>query len=147
MAMTTPTPRAGRRSRRDAIRILPTALLLAASAMMTGCAASPRVELPADLPLQTNDQLFAFEWALQREPTVVRAVGRVRPSFNSEFWLTLGLFGVDADGRILSRGTAYVRTDFASRATPFAVELTPAGGETRFELRALEYHFPGLRMN
>jgi hypothetical protein len=126
-------------------RVLPAVALLLAS--LAGCAPGARIDLPPDLPLRTNDQFFAFQWALQREPTVVRAVGRVRPSFDTEARLTLGLFGVDADGRILSRGTTYVRSDFAAEATPFAVELTPTGGEARFELRVLDYQLPGLRMN
>jgi hypothetical protein len=142
--MTTPTPWAGRRPKSDGFRVLSAALLLATVA---GCAAPARVELPADLPLRTNDQFFAFQWALQREPTVTRAVGRVRPSFDTEARLTLALFGVDADGRIASRGTTYVRADFATQATPFSVELTPTGRETRFELRVLEYQVPGLRTN
>ena len=62
----------------------------------------------------------------------------------AEARLTLALFGVDANGRIVSRGTTYVRSDFASQATPFAVELTPIGRETRFELRVLDYSLPLL---
>jgi hypothetical protein len=91
------------------------------------------VEIPAELPLRMHDQLFAIEWALQREPSVVRGVGRVTPSIDSEARLTLGLFGLDAGGRIVSRGTAYLQSDFASRSIPFTVTLTPSGRESTFE--------------
>jgi hypothetical protein len=43
-------------------------------AVVAGCAAGPRIDVPAELPLRTNDQLFTIRWALQREASVVRAV-------------------------------------------------------------------------
>jgi hypothetical protein len=113
---------------------------------LAGCAETTRVEVPAELPLRMHDQLFAIEWALQREPSVVRGVGRVTPSIDSEARLTLGLFGLDADGRIVSRGTAHIHSDFASRSIPFNVTLTLTGQESTYELRVLNYHIPGLRM-
>jgi hypothetical protein len=116
-------------------------------AAVAGCAATPRMDVPAELPLQTNDQLFTIRWALQRETSVVRAVGRMTPSIDTEARLTLALFGMDAGGRIVSRGTSYLRSDFGSRSIPFAVELTPTGREASFELRILDYHVPGLRTN
>ncbi len=129
---------------RGRIRLLPVLAILAA---LAGCGETPRVEIPAELPLRMHDQLFAIEWALQREPSVVRGVGRVTPSIDSEARLTLGLFGLDAGGRIVSRGTAYLHSDFASRSIPFTVTLTPTGRESTFELRVLDYHIPGLRMS
>ena len=77
----------------------------------------------------------------------MRAMGRLTPSFDTEARLTLALFGVDAEGRIVSRGTAYLQSEFDSRSIPFAVELAPTGREARFELRILDYHVPGLRTN
>jgi hypothetical protein len=50
-------------------RLLP---LLGILMALAGCGAAPRVELPAELPLRSNDQLFTLEWALQRETSVVR---------------------------------------------------------------------------
>ena len=90
--------------------------VLAILAALAGCGKTARVEIPAELPLRMHDQLFAIEWALQREPSVVRGVGRVTPSIDSEARLTLGLFGLDAGGRIVSRGTAHLHSDFASRS-------------------------------
>ena len=141
--MTVSYPPVPQRSR-GRIRLLPVLAILAA---LAGCGETPRVEIPAELPLQMHDQLFAIEWALQREPSVVRGVGRVTPSIDSEARLTLGLFGLDAGGRIVSRGTAHLHSDFASRSIPFTVTLTPTGRESTFELRVLNYHIPGLRMS
>jgi hypothetical protein len=121
--------------------------LVLLGALGTGCAAPSRTDVPAELPLRTNDQLFAFQWALERQPDRVRAVGLVRPSFDAEARLTVALYGVDAAGRITSRGIAYVQSAFGSRPTPFSITLTPTGQETRFELRVLEYHVFGLQMS
>ena len=141
--MTVSYPPVPQRSR-GRIRLLPVLAILAA---LAGCGETPRVEIPAELPLRMHDQLFAIEWALQREPSVVRGVGRVTPSIDSEARLTRGLFGLDAGGRIVSRGTAHLHSDFASRSIPFTVTLTPTGRESTFELRVLDYHIPGLRMS
>ena len=141
--MTVSYPPVPQRSR-GRVRLLPVLAILAA---LAGCGETPRVEIPAELPLRMHDQLFAIEWALQREPSVVRGVGRVTPSIDSEARLTLGLFGLDAGGRIVSRGTAHLHSDFASRSIPFTVTLTPTGRESTFELRVLDYHIPGLRMS
>lgn len=135
---------AGRRSWRRPLRLLSALAMLSA---LPGCATPARIEIPAELPLQTDDQLFHMQWALHREATVVRAVGLVRPSTDSEARLTLALFGVDAQGRIASRGTAYLQSEFDRRPIPFAIEITPTGREARYELRVLEFHIPGARTN
>jgi hypothetical protein len=135
---------ANRRSARRSLGLLSAIAMLAS---LAGCAAPPRIEVPTELPLRTNDQLFAIQWALQREASVVRAVGRVSPSFDAEARLTLALFGVDAGEHIVSRGITYLQSEFNRQPIPFAVELTPTGREARFELRVLHYHVPGLRTN
>jgi hypothetical protein len=112
--------------------------------LQAGCGPASGVD---ELPLRVNDQLFTLRYALQREPTAVRAVGEAIPSIDTEARLTLALFGVDAAGRIVSRGTAFLRSTFGSRTIPFAIELVPTGRETGFELRVLDYHVPGLRTN
>jgi hypothetical protein len=123
------------------------ASILAILAVALGCAApAPPLQIPAELPLVTNEQLFEFRWALQRDASRARAVGLVTPSFDTEFSMTLGFYGVDAGGRIVSRGTTYVRSNFATRSTPFSVDLTPTGREERFELRIIDHQLPGLRM-
>ena len=142
--MTVPAVSVPQGSSHPVLRLLAVLAMLAAVA---GCAAAPRIDVPAELPLQTNDQLFTIRWALQREASVARAVGRVRPSFDAEARLTLALFGVDAGGHIVSRGITYLRSDFNRQPILFAVELTPTGREASFELRVLAYHVPGLRTN
>lgn len=123
-------------------RLFPLLVILAAVA---GCAAAPRIDVPAELPLQTNDQIFTIRWALQRETSVVRAVGRTTFSMDAQVRLTLALFGLDARGGIVSRGMTYLQPEFGSRSIPFTVELTPTGREVSFELRVLNYYVPGLR--
>ena len=141
--MTVSFPSTQQRRRTRLLPVLPVLLILAA---LAGCGGTTRVEIPAELPLRMHDQLFAIEWALQREASVVRGVGRVTPTIDSEARVTLGLFGLDAGGHIVSRGTAHLHSDFASRSIPFTVSLTPTGRESTFELRVLNYHIPGLRM-
>ena len=142
--MTAPSRSPDHRSWRRALHPLSVLVVLA---ILAGCAAPARIQVPAELPLRLNDQIFAIQWALQREPTVVRAVGLVRPSFDTEARLTLALFGVDTEGRIVSRGTTYLRSEFNRQPIPFAVEVTPTGREARFELRVLDYHVSGFRTN
>jgi hypothetical protein len=141
--MRSAAPAVGRRFRRQVSHLLS---VLATVAGLAGCAGPARIDVPAELPLQTNDQFFAIQWALQRDASEVRAVGRVKPSFNTEATLTLALFGVDAAGRIVSRDTTYLQSGFDRQPIPFSLELTPTGREARYEVRVLEYHVSGLRM-
>jgi hypothetical protein len=134
----------GRRPSGGRLRRLP---LLVGLAMLAGCAGPTRIEVPAELPLRTNDGLFAIQWALQQEPSTVRAVGRVSPSVDAEARLTLGFFGLDARGGIVSRGTAYLQSPFSRGPIPFAVALTPTGRETKFEVRVLDYSIAAFRTN
>ena len=126
-------------------RALRLSLAILTLATAVGCASPAPMEVPPELPLVTNDQLFEFRWALQQEPSAARALGRVTVSTNTEFQLTLALFGLDAEGRIASRGTTYVRSDFARQAVPFAVAVAATGRETRYELSVLEYYVTGIR--
>jgi len=49
--------------------------------------------------------------------------------------VTLNFFGLDGDGRIVSRGIALVHGPFGDRPQPLAAQLRPDGREVRFELR------------
>jgi hypothetical protein len=107
-----------------------------------------RPVIPAELPLTTHDQIFTIRWALQKEASLTRAVGTLTTSTSAPARATLGLFGLDAGGRIVSRGTSWVRpSSFGSPSMPFSVELTPTGQEARYDLRVLDYHMPGFRMD
>jgi hypothetical protein len=104
--------------------------------------------VPSELPLTQNEDIFQIRWALQKEATITRAVGLVETNTAPPTEVTLGFFGLDANGRIVSRGTSWVRpTSFSSRSMPFSVELTPTGRETKYELHVLNYRLPGFRMD
>ena len=118
-------------------------------ALAAGCApAAPMPPIPADLPLTANQDIFTIRWALQKEPTVTRAVGTLTTPNVTPSQVTMGLFGLDSGGSIVSRSTSFVRpTGFGHIPLPFSVELTPTGREVRYDLRVLDYRFPGFRMN
>jgi hypothetical protein len=129
---------------RGAPRLVPVLALLT---VLAGCNAPLKIDVPAELPLRANDQIFAIQWALQKEASTVRAVGILTPSHDTEARVTLGFFGLDADGKIVSRGTGYFRSEIAARNIPFEVFLTPTGREASFVLRVLNYQLPGSRLN
>ena len=118
-------------------------------ALAAGCAPSaPMPPIPADLPLTANEDIFTIRWALQKESGVTRAVGTLTTVNVVPSQVTMGLFGLDSGGSIVSRGTSWVRpTGFANQPIPFSVELTPTGREARYDLRVLDYRLPGFRMN
>ena len=135
-----------RRPRPKTLWLLTVGTLIALAA---GCAPSaPMPPIPADLPLTANQDVFTIRWALQKEPTVTRAVGTLTTPNVTPSQVTMGLFGLDSGGSIVSRGTSWVRpTGFGHIPMPFSVELTPTGREVRYDLRILDYRFPGFRMN
>ena len=133
-----------RRGCRRAARLVPVIALLT---VVAGCNAPRNIEIPSELPLRANDQIFGIQWALQKEASVVRAVGIVTPSVDTEARVTIGFFGLDANGKIVSRGTGYFRSEIGARTIPFEVFLTPTGREADFVLRILNYGLPGQRTN
>ena len=122
------------------------ACLLVIVGVLGGCGGSATIQLPAELPLQTNEQIFRIRWALQREPTVVRAIGQIEYDIDMEYRIALAFYGLDADRRILSRGITYVQSSLSYAPIPFDVDLKPTGRETSFELRVQSYHTGGNRM-
>jgi hypothetical protein len=111
---------------------LPLLLLLA------GCAGPKAVpiQLPSSLPLTTDDEEFEVRWALQQEPGLVQAVGQVSGVADAALAanLTLTLFGLGPDGKIVSRGFAFVEGPFDQGQT-FAIKVKPKGRETKWEIR------------
>ncbi len=115
--------------RTGARRLLPLVLLL-------GCAAPVRTATPDSFPLHATDQLFTFHWALERGGGVVRAAGVVETRLQTVEDVTLVLYGLDKDGRIVSRGFGGAHWGFrADEIRPFMVQLRPQGAEARYELR------------
>lgn len=124
--------------------------LLALGMLLTlaGCAPGPQSVVPAELPLITHQDIFAIRWALQKEATVTRAAGLIETATTTPAQVTLSLFGLDANGRIVSRGTSWVRpSSFSSLSIPFSVQLTPTGQEVKYDLRVIDYRLPSMRMN
>ena len=116
-----------------------TARLLVIVGVLSGCAGSTKIQLPAELPLQTTEGIFRIRWALQREPTVVRAIGQIEYDVDIEYRIGLAFYGLDEGRRIVSRNSTYVQSSLSYAPIPFVVELKPTGRETSFELRVLNY--------
>jgi len=121
------------------------AYLLVIVGVLSGCGASSAIQLPAELPLYTTEEMFRIRWALQREPTVVRAIGQIEYDVDIEYRIALTFYGLDEDRRIVSRSTAYVQSSLSYAPIPFVTELKPTGRETSFELRVQSYR-SGIRM-
>ena len=122
------------------------ASLLVIVGVLSGCAGSTKIQLPAELPLRTTEEIFRIRWALQREPTVVRAIGQIEYDVDIEYRISLAFYGLDGDRRILSRGSTSLQSSLSYAPIPFVVELTPTGRETSFELRVLNYGSKGNQM-
>src|SRR5262245_42494512 len=99
------------------------------------CATSPAVAVPSDLPNRSDQGQLQFRWALVQEPSMVRAVGLAESPTRIVAWATVALFGVDRDGRVVSRGQSDLRNGSFSRTSmPFEIALQPTGREQKFEL-------------
>jgi hypothetical protein len=124
--------------------------LLAFGVLVTlaGCAPGPLSVVPAELPLTTHQDIFVIRYAIEKQAAVTRAAGLIETATTTPQEVTLGLFGLDANGRIVSRGTTWVRPNsFNSLSVPFSVQLTPTGQEVKYELRVMDYRLPSMRMN
>ncbi len=104
------------------------------------CTARAPIAIPADLPNRTDQGEFRFRWALLREPDTVRAVGLAEAPSRVVAWARVALFGVDRDGRVVSRGDTEVPGGFGRNTLPFEVTLRPTVREERFELVLIHAH-------
>jgi hypothetical protein len=113
--------------------------------VLSGCGAiQPPPTVPANLPLRTIDQIFEINWALQKEPDVVRGVGLISYAVQDyEYRIVLAFFGLDDGGRIVSRGLTQVQSPISYAPIPFSVELKPTGRETSFQVKVQHYTRPG----
>lgn len=105
----------------------------------TGATGAP-LAIPSDLPNRTDQGEFHFRWALVREPGVVRAVGLAEAPTRVVAWARVALFGVDRNGRVVSRGDTEIPGGFGRTALPFEVSLHPTGREDRFDLVLIQAH-------
>ena len=115
------------------------ARLLVIVGVLGGCAGSTQIQLPAELPLSTAVDMFRIRWALQREPTVVRAIGQIEYDVDIEYRIALAFYGLDENRRIVSRNSTWVQSSLSYAPIRFVVELKPTGRETSFELSVLNY--------
>jgi hypothetical protein len=99
-----------------------------------GCASAPRIDVPSTLPNVTRQDFLTLRWALAREGGVAWAVGVAESSSGPSWDAVFDLYGLDAGGQIVSRGSSVVRPAFSSRETPFEVRLVETGRETEFRL-------------
>lgn len=119
-------------------------LAVLAFLVLSGCAASTPTLSPAEYPFHGGQEpQLALHWRLTVESHRVRADGlmeRQRDSHVRDVWLQL--LGIDAAGRTVSH-TAPVRFLWrtADAFEPFAIELTPRGGEVRYEVRVHTFEF------
>ena len=125
-----------RRGRRARVPVLTVGLLLA------GCAMGTAVTWPADFPLHALDQQFNLHWRFTPGDDRARAEGLVerRHVEIADVWLQL--VGVDGAGHIVSvGGPVHVHWAGGWDALPFAIALTPRGGEARFEVRVASFAY------
>jgi hypothetical protein len=109
-------------------------LVLASVLIGGGCAGASRLEVPSTLPNITHQDFLTLRWALQREAGTARAVGIAEASTGTHWDAVLDLYGLDREGRIVSRGSRVVRPDFSPGPTPFEVALAETGREAEFQL-------------
>jgi len=73
-------------------------------------------------------------------------VGVAEPSSGIPWDAILDLYGLDGQGRIVSRGSSVVRPGFAPGPTPFEVTLVETSRETEFQVHVAhsrQYSRPG----
>jgi hypothetical protein len=103
--------------------------------LLAACAApgpTPRAE---DFPFHDLQQGFALHWRIERGEREVTALGLLDPGILPFQYALLGLFGLDGQGRTVTRGTETVSPWGLSPApTPFAVRAQSAGGEASFRV-------------
>jgi hypothetical protein len=125
-------------TRRAPVRLV-LGLTLGLLGLGTGATGAP-LAIPSDLPNRTDQGEFHFRWALVREPGVVRAVGLAEAPTRVVAWARVALFGVDRNGRVVSRGDTEIPGGFGRTALPFEVSLHPTGREDRFDLVLIQAH-------
>ena len=109
-------------------------LVFASALAGGGCAGASRLEVPSTLPNVTQQDFLTLRWALEREGGTARAVGLAEASTGTGWDAVLDLYGLDREGRIVSRGTRMVRPGFGPGPTAFEVALAETGREAEFQL-------------
>jgi hypothetical protein len=119
------------------------AALLAATALLAGCAAADAAARPADFPFHSETYPVVLSWRLTVSSSAVRADGLVERENHAIGSAWLQLVGLDTGGRIVSFTTpTRVRWTSESDLESFAIPLRPRGGEQRFEMRLHSFEYP-----
>ena len=110
------------------------ALLLGVVAL-TACAAGAPQPRPEDFPLHERDQIFMLDYRLDRKPDRVEAVGLITSRTTAAFrFAVVNLFGVAANGRVVSRDTYTINGTFGGPQS-FSLALKPTGEEVRYQVQ------------
>jgi len=119
---------------------------LLAAALLAGCTASGPAPRPVDYPLHLEWPPFELHWRLDVGPDPVHADGIIERGTPEILLAVVQLIGLDAAGGIVSFSQPLtVRWGSAWDALPFALTLTPKGGEQRYEVRVLTFEYKEMR--
>ena len=100
--------------------------------VLTACAAGAPQPRPEDFPLHERDQMFTLDYRIDRQPDRVEAVGLITSRTTASFrFATVNLFGVDANGRVVSRDAYTVNGTFGGPQS-FSLALKPIGAEVKY---------------
>jgi hypothetical protein len=106
---------------------------------LAACAAGAPQPRPEDFPLHERDQIFVLDYRIDRQPNRVEAVGLITSRITTTFrFAQLNLFGVAANGRVVSRATYRVNGTWGGPQS-FSLTLTPTGEEARYQLHVGHY--------
>jgi|RhiMetdeSRZDD1v2_1073273.scaffolds.fasta_scaffold193645_3 hypothetical protein len=113
---------------------------------LAACAAGSPAPRPGEFPLRSSDQPpFTVSWRLAEAPESVKADGVLDIGGYADRLqdATVELVGLDAGGRVVSRGIDLLvpRAFAGDRLWPFRLQLTPTGREARFAVRVAEFNW------
>jgi hypothetical protein len=102
---------------------------------LAGCAAGAVPPRPEDFPIHERDGVYTLDYRIDLQPEQIEAVGLVTSRTTLAFrFAHLNLFGVAANGRVVSRGSDRVDGTLG-RPQSFSVRLKPSGEEVRYQLQ------------
>jgi hypothetical protein len=114
-------------------------VLLLSVVALTACAAGAPQPRPEDFPVHERDQIFTLDYRIDRKPDRVEATGLITGRTMSAFrFAVLNLFGVAANGRVVSRDTYTVNGSFGGPQS-FSLALKPTGEEVRYLVQVGNY--------
>lgn len=114
-------------------------VLLVGVIVLAACAAGGPPPRPEDFPLHAHDQIFVLDYRIDRPPARVEAVGLITARTTTVFrFAALDLYGVDANGRVVSRARDVIDGTFGGPQS-FSLGLEPAGTEVRYQLQVGNY--------